>query len=493
MALGANVAYSLASIPLVLSYITNEEFGLWTVVVTVGGYLMLLDIGTGTSIARLLIDHKDQRTEGGYGSMIKAGLVVGALQGVVVLMAGFSLAWILPAWLGIELGLSREFFWLICIQALLTCATFAGRIFTQILHAWQRLDVSNSAQCAGVLTGFGMLWIGLASGWGVFSLLAANAMNFVTALMINVAACRRLALLPRGHAWGQPAQRQFREILGFGLDVFLIAVGTQMFYSSQALLVTAAIGLDAAAVWGVATRSFLLVCEIVWRPWMTSMPAFGEMYRRGEMAALWSRYRSVFGFSSAIAVAAGVLFAMFNSRFVELWSGGRIAWAEQNNWLLGLWLVLLTQCGCHNSLLIAFKQIRRLKFVYLLEGVVFLGSAWLALPRWGFSGMLVASVVCTAALTLAYGTTRVGRLSGLGCRGVAVTWQVRPAILGVLLVASSCILHPLLATLPGWPGLIIGSLVAGAVAAALVVLVGLPPELLREVSRRGLSGLRTRG
>ena len=42
-AMAANVLYTMGSVPLALSYLSKDEFGLWAVVSTIGGYLMLID------------------------------------------------------------------------------------------------------------------------------------------------------------------------------------------------------------------------------------------------------------------------------------------------------------------------------------------------------------------------------------------------------------------------------------------------------------------
>ena len=88
LALGANVLYTLASVPLALHYLSRAEFGLWALTAQIAGFISLIDLGMGSSIARILIDHKDQRETGQYGGAIKTGALVGAVQGAIVLVVG---------------------------------------------------------------------------------------------------------------------------------------------------------------------------------------------------------------------------------------------------------------------------------------------------------------------------------------------------------------------------------------------------------------------
>ena len=90
--LGANMLYTLAFVPLAWSYLSKAEFGLWALTTQIGGYIALVDFGMGASVARILIDHKNDRAGGGYGGVIQTGVLVGLVQGLLILGSGTALA-----------------------------------------------------------------------------------------------------------------------------------------------------------------------------------------------------------------------------------------------------------------------------------------------------------------------------------------------------------------------------------------------------------------
>jgi len=71
--LAATAVFGLASVPVALHYLSKEQFGLWALMLTLVSYLNLVDVGMSGSIRRLLIDFKDDRDGGHYGSLIKTG------------------------------------------------------------------------------------------------------------------------------------------------------------------------------------------------------------------------------------------------------------------------------------------------------------------------------------------------------------------------------------------------------------------------------------
>src|SRR5436190_7630975 len=88
LAMGSNVLYTLAQVPLALHFLSKDEFGLWAVAAQVAGYLILIDFGITGAVARILIDHKDDPAGAEYDSVIKTSLLVFVAQGLLIALAG---------------------------------------------------------------------------------------------------------------------------------------------------------------------------------------------------------------------------------------------------------------------------------------------------------------------------------------------------------------------------------------------------------------------
>jgi len=479
--LGVNVLYTLASVPLALKYLSKAEFGLWALTLQVAGYIALVDLGMGSSIARILIDHKDDRANGRYGGAIKSGILVGLVQGLIALAVGLSLVWFLAGWLLIPQELSRQFLWLMIGQVFLTAATFVSRIFNQLLYAWQRMDISNYAQIAQLVVGFGVLWIGFHLRLGVFSLLAGFMAGWLIGTAICFLACRHLGLWPKGAEWGRASREQFRELFSYGAELFLITIGVQFIVSSQTVLVSRQLGLEAAALWSVMTKVFALATQIVSKIVSSAMPAFAEMQVRGERARLLDRYRGMFITANVFAGGCGVLLAACNSPFVSLWTHGRFSWPAIDNVLLALWLIVSTQQCCHNSLVMNLKQIRGLKYIYLLEGVLFVGVAIIILPSTGITGMLVCSLVATMMCTWLIGVWRVVGLSEQGWKPLLWDWQKPLIRVLIVLIPLWLIIEQTLRGTPDWIRLVANGSLLTVTGVWVSLRFALPSELVADM------------
>jgi O-antigen/teichoic acid export membrane protein len=430
--LAVNVLYSLASVPLALHYLSKAEFGLWALTLQVATFIALIDLGMGSSIARILIDHKDDRHNGRYGGAIKSGFLVGFAQGLITLVVGLSLVWFLAGWLRLSTELARPFFWLMTGQVLLTSGVFSTRMFAQVLYAWQRIDITNYSGIIQLVVGFATLWAGFHAGFGVYSLLAGSVAGWVCGTVVSAVACHHLGHWPRKGEWGRASREQFRELFDYGASVFMISIGTQLIISSQTVLVSRQLGMEAAALWTVMTKMFTLVSQVVFRSIGNTLPAFAEMQVRGEWERLWHRYRTLFITMNVFAGMCAVLFAACNGSFVILWTQGKFSWPPLDNVLLAVWLVMSAQQCCHNSLILCLKEIGNLKYIFLLEGFAFIGMALVILPSTGMTGMLACSVFATILFTWLAGVWRIATLSKLGWKPMVWDWQM--PLLRVLLV-----------------------------------------------------------
>src|SRR5208282_743223 len=164
----ASMLYQLASIPLALRFLSREEFGLWVLMTQIAGYLLLVDFGITSAVARLLINCKDQRDGGKYGSMLQTGWLVFVIQALIILFLGIGLSSQLMGALRISPAFHTTFpiliRWLCIFQALI----LVTRVLPQVFYAHQRYDVVNYSAIAQQPVSFVILWISLRAGQGVY-------------------------------------------------------------------------------------------------------------------------------------------------------------------------------------------------------------------------------------------------------------------------------------------------------------------------------------
>jgi O-antigen/teichoic acid export membrane protein len=420
--LAATAFYSLASVPLALHYLSPELFGLWTLMAAITSYLSLIDLGMSSSIARLLIDHKDDQSKGVYGSLIKTGALVLTVQGAIIFLVGFFGAPWLADWLHIEPNLRLEFIQILRWQCAGLAFSFTMRIGSHLLYAHQRIDVANYSQIGMFLVNFVLLWVFFHEKSGVFSLVWAGLISSFLSVVVIFVACVKLKLFPAPDAWGRISWRHFKEVFRYGSDLFVLSIGVQMIMMSQSMIVTRTLGLAMAAEWNVGTKMFTLLSQLTWSIVRTSVPTLSEMIVRKEQTRVRERYQDIFILSLSLSGFAAVSLAMCNSLFVPFFSHHKFSWPVTNDLLLGILLVISTAQACHNNFVILTKKIDWLRYVYFVEGMVFVCLAlWLA-PVGGLPAIISSSIFCTMLFSGLYGLRRMSKYLDLSLWEIGVRW-----------------------------------------------------------------------
>jgi O-antigen/teichoic acid export membrane protein len=481
----ATIVYSLLSVPIALRYLSVDEFGLFVLLLQVSAYFTLIEVGMSAATARILVDHKDDRNTGSYGSVILTGSWVFATQALIIFTLGIIAApWII-ALVGVPAAFSEIATFLLRSLAATSALNLAFRMYGSILYANKRLDLIHAFMGGNILFGLVLLAAILASGGGLSGLawlfLAQAAANIV----LPAVACCRLGLLPRKGHWGRPSMERFRELFGFGKDIFLVNVGNQVLEASQLIIVTRTMGLTAAAIWSVSTKLFALVYQLVTKIEGTAIVFFAEMMVRGETDKLAARFRQIYQMTAGICIVTLAIMVTINRPFVSVWADPALAWPLFLSSLMAVFVFLNALMRCSGDFIIHTKRIAGFRYVYFAEAIAFVALSLLLSTRFGFYGVLGASIVCLILFRATYTTRRMAHYFGLPARTFWWTWLKRP-ISCVLILTPFVLSAGWLTTSvsSSWGQLLIASAWIGLPATIVLFLVALPRDVREEIALR---------
>lgn len=482
--LAANLLYTMASVPLALHYLGRQEFGLWALITQIAGYLGLIDFGMTGAVARILADHKDERNDGSYGAILKTGTLVFTIQGLLIAILGTALSWILPAVMAIPANMRAIFTILMAGQCVLLGLVFCTKILGCALWCHQRSDITNTSSAAVFGITFAALWLGFHFGLGLYSMLLSSAVALVCNALASWVASSRLRLYPDHGYWGTVSWKTFWEVYNYAKNLFLITIGTQLLTASQVIIVTRTLGLDAAAVWSVATKVFTLAQQIVSRICESSLPALVEMFVRYEISLVQKRFRHLILLSASLSIVIGATIAVSNGSFLAIWTRGRITWSPENDVLMAVLLVSYAVVWCHTALMSVTKELRVLKYVWLVEGICFVPAAVILSRRMGFAGVISAAIVLDIAFLGAYGVFRTARFFQTSAKTVLFDWLMPALRLAALLLPVAGVIWWLTRAFAPLPRLLLCGSLTGGTGVVLFFFVGITSDMREEVFRR---------
>jgi hypothetical protein len=98
-------------------------------------------------------------------------MIIYTNQGAIIVLAGaLAILW-LPELFDVRPVFRPDFQILVAGHCILLGGFFVGRMFNHVLLAHQRYDAMNYGQIGGLVVNLGLIWLGFAAGWKLYSLL----------------------------------------------------------------------------------------------------------------------------------------------------------------------------------------------------------------------------------------------------------------------------------------------------------------------------------
>ena len=460
--IGINVISTLISIPLALAYLDKEQFGLWALALQISGYLALLEMGMSGALFRFVADYKDDVNGGEYGSLLVTGALVFAIQGVFIAIVGVIFSYFAPALFAIPDHLAYDFAWLLGINSVLAGISIGLRSLSSPLWAFQRLDIINNYGSFGLIVRLLLMWVGFRIGWGVYSLVISTIPTILLTPIAHGWISWRNRYFPNRRHWGFPRWDIFKEIFAFGRDGMLLSIGSQLVNATQIAIISRILGLDAAASFSIGTKLYSMGQQVFHKIIESAAPGLTEIYIRGEIELFLRRYWEVIFATLSFATIGAVALTSGNSAFVELWTSGKVIWSPISDALLGLLIVFTSLSRCFVSLFGITKDLRSVRVLYLIEGVLFVPCAILGAKWYGVEGVLAASLAVHLMIAVSFSVKSASKVLGPFRRllyptllSLALTALALISIYFNLMVGFNAVTRFMLTLLPTSVGLIL--------------------------------------
>jgi O-antigen/teichoic acid export membrane protein len=317
------IGVGLVTVPLALSFLGTERFGLWMTISSLTAILAFADFGIGNGLLTAIAEASGQDREDLTVSYISSAFFV--LSSVALVLGGLLvLAYPFIPWGRVfnlstpesiaEAGTASMVF-LAC-----TLISIPLDVAVRVRMGYQEGFINSLWDAIGSVLGLcgllvaivwqaGLPWLVLASAGGP---VVSTAINAVTLVL------KRLKLRPRWSAVRAPATK---HILRMGVVFALLQAAVAAVYLSDNLIVTQIFGPESVAGYSVHVRMFGLAPFVVNLAQAPLWPAYGEAIARGEIP--WVKRTLVRSMLATLAFVGGVsaVLILIGPHVLRLWLG----------------------------------------------------------------------------------------------------------------------------------------------------------------------------
>jgi len=368
--------------PFLISYIGAEHYGLYVLLISLSGFLGVLNIGLGEATLRYAAFYYGKR------DFTQINNVVGATLSVYLAMA--SLAAIVlfsgaDVWVRIfkmtaaDQDLAAT---LLRWTALAFWLRFLSGPYGAIPQALMRFDLAAQVLVGeSILRVIGSIAV-ILGGYGLLGLIIWNTILSAFVLFANIAVSK--SLLPKLTVWPRISRKAFQEIFSYGIYAFISQIFGLAWQYGDRMILGILIGTSAVAFYSIPQDLSFRILGLAAAAGMVLMPKFSSIQSEEAMKDLFLRSTSI------LLVVTIILFVPISTLiqdFIRLWVSPDFA--EASGWVA---VLIATSCLVRGAFLpyeSLFKGIGKPQYYLLLiilTSATIIAIDLILIPIYGLAG-----------------------------------------------------------------------------------------------------------
>lgn len=388
------VAVNLAYVPLLLSVIGRDEYGLYQLVGSIMAYIVSINSVLSAGVARYYGIYKAAGDERMMESTLAMARRIYLILSVVAIAVAALLVPVLRSVYAGSFSAAQldELAAMVMVLAVNTAVTFNNTVSIAAINANERFVFLKGTQLLTlVVQPVLVLALGSIFHNALVITIVVLSMNALCAALQRLYADNILHVRATFHGWDKGL---LKGLFAFSVGIVMVTVADQVFWNSGKLIVGYFNGAGTVAVYGIGAQIYStymsagMAISGVFFQRVSDLVCSGDL---GEVSALFARVGRV-AFAVLFLILGG--FLVLGRDFVSLWAGQGYGDAF---WVAVAVMIPLTVDLIQNLGLTILQVMNRYAFrgkVYLALAAVNILVSVFVVPRWGTVGSAVSSGVC---------------------------------------------------------------------------------------------------
>lgn len=468
-----NTLVNLLYTPFMLRMMGQSEYGLYSLVASVIGYLTILDLGFGNAIVRYTAKYRAEGKTDEQYKMFGMFLVLYIVIGVIAFCLGLCLYFNVDnmfsdTMTAVELEHARVMMLILIFNL---AFTFPMSIFGSIMSAYERFVFPKIINIIRICLNTAIMIVLLNMGYKAVAMVSLMTVFNVLTLIINYIYCKRVLHVKIKYGkfqWGFLA-----EVSVYSLWIFLNAIMDKVYWSTGQFVLGAVAGTIAVSVFAVAIQlqsmylQFSTAISSVFLPKVTSMVTLNA--KDEDLSELFIRTGRIQNLIMSFILFG---FIVFGQQFVKLWAGeGYLnAYYMALAFFISLYVPLIQNMGI--TILQARNQMKFRSLLYIVLAFLALVFEVIFAKMWGGLGCALAVSI---ALLIGQGLIMNIYYQRVQHLNIVKFWKeiIKMDSIPFLLTAVAIYVTRYVINIDGWQMLGLGVIVYGLLYITLLIPFGM--------------------
>jgi len=397
------VAVTLVTIPLLLSHLGRERFGLWLTLTSIIAMLGPLDLGIGNGLTTLISTAHGQDDRGEIKVLVSTGIAlsagIAALLCLLIVIAYPIVPWAALANVGSSTAVAEAGPAAAVLAGCFALAIPLGLV-SRIHQGFQEGYIASAWALVGNILALGLLVVALMSGAGLPVLVLAIGGGPLVAATLNGG-----ILFVRQRPWLRPTlarvkRQRARILLGTGTLFVVLQLSLVVGYQSDNLVIAQILGGQVVPEYAVPMKLFMIAPTLLSFALAPLWPAYGEALARHDGSWVARTLRRSILLAFAINVPVAVLLLVLGPAILSWWVGDSISPSLILLLWLAAWAILNGLNGPLSMLLVGSNAIRFAAATSVFMAVANIAISIVLVGRLGVVGAIIGSVTAQVLFIL---------------------------------------------------------------------------------------------
>ena len=400
--------------PLLVRIDGSDALGVYSVMLEILGWVLLLDLGIGTAITREIAQGASSgRPDEELALLGGTAFRFLATVGFVASLATLGIAFTLDRWLKGPAPTLHDARTALVIFGCWIVLRFPAAFFHILLYARQNITRYALADTLGETARAILSIVAVSTGWGLPGLALAAVISQAGTFLLCAWWTRRD---PLARAWRTGASAPLlKRLLLVSYPMAVMSLADRMSLFSQNTIVGYLFNTRVSASFYATRTPGFYAGSIIWRLADATFPGINDLFGAKLFDALRSAYVRLVGYAvgAALWLAAGIL--CFNRELVTLWLGASFDLGHAASLAVAALILVATFKNITAKFAFVEDSIQRLMVVMLIEALAAVALSFVFGWLWGATGVLwaPAAAATISVVYLAWRTASIVRFRGV--------------------------------------------------------------------------------
>lgn len=377
--------------PFMLHTLGQSEYGLYSLVGTVVGYLTILDFGFGSAIVRYGSKFVANDAKEELSNMLGMFFVIYTVIGVLTLIFGSVICINLDLFFQHSMSVTEivQAKIMVAILVLNLAFTFPLSIYTSVLTVYERFVFQKIVNLIRVILNPIVLVLVLLLGYKAITMVVVTSMfNIITLVANAIYFKKKIDISISFKSFDYPL---LKEIFQFSALAFVLGILDKFYFQFSPFLLGSMIGTVAVSVFSIALQmrgyfsSFSGAISGVFLPRISAM--INNNNSKVELTNLFIKIGRLQFYIIALLYTG---FLLFGKSFILLWAGDDYTESYYASvWLLTPFCIALIQ-NLYFPIAQAMNKQKKLVYIYLVISIITVLLSYLLIPKYAVIGAAIA-------------------------------------------------------------------------------------------------------